>query len=176
MSVLPALALGIQKIATVFSETTGVSGADISIVKNNEAGFPVRWYIQLKSEPKTVNKDICLQISTELQSAVRRAPGSAGLLGITYGKSDCVSSVTQNYLSFDFKIGREFWEFISDDPDCYKKLWNLTISIAESFEDKSGLTLRELIEVKREELTKQFISKYGESGESMWNRFLQENM
>lgn len=166
----------IQKIATVFSETTGVSGADISIVKNNEAGFPVRWYIQLKSGPNTVNKDICLQISTELQSAVRRAPGSAGLLGITYGKSDRVSSVTQNYLSFDFKIGREFWEFISDDPDCYKKLWNLTISIAESFEDKSGLTLRELIEVKREELTKQFISKYGESGESMWNRFLQENM
>lgn len=68
------------------------------------------------------------------------------------------------------------FEFISDAPDCYKKLWNLTISIAESFEDKSGLTLREHIEVKREELTKQFISKYGESGESMWNRFLQENM
>lgn len=166
----------IQRIATAFCEKTGVGGADISIVKNNELGVPVRWYIQMKSGPNTVNKDICIQISSELQSAIRRAPGSAGMLGITYGKADRVSGITQKYLSFDFEAGRDFWEFISNDPKCYKKLWYLTISIAENFEDRGGLTLRELIEMKREELTEQFLFKYGEAGEKMWNNFLEENM
>lgn len=166
----------IQKIATAFCETTGVGGADISIVKENEQGVPVRWYIQMKSGPNTVNKDICIQISSELQSAVRRAPGSAGMLGITYGKADRVSGITQQYLNFDFEAGRDFWEFISNDPECYKKLWYLTISIAENFEDRGGITLKELIEMKREELTDQFLTKYGQSGERMWNNFLEENM
>ncbi|WHX97951.1 PmeII family type II restriction endonuclease [Neobacillus sp. DY30] len=166
----------IQKIATAFCEKTGVGGADISIVKENDFGVPVRWYIQMKSGPNTVNKDICIQISSDLQSAVRRAPGSAGLLGITYGKADRVSGITQQYLSFDFEAGRDFWEFISNDPECYRKLWYLTISIAENFEDRGGLTLKELIELKREELTAEFLSKYGESGNQMWNNFLEENM
>ncbi|WP_349407930.1 PmeII family type II restriction endonuclease [Pseudalkalibacillus sp. SCS-8] len=166
----------IQKIATAFCEKTGVGGADISIVKDNENGIPIRWYIQMKSGPNTVNKDICVQISSELQSAIRRAPGSAGMLGITYGKTDRVSGITQQYLSFDFEAGRDFWEFISNDPDCYKKLWLLTISISEGYEDSRGLTLKELIDKKRNELTDQFISKYGISGEKMWNTFLEENM
>ncbi|ARW37659.1 hypothetical protein BUN12_3663 [Bacillus amyloliquefaciens] len=166
----------IQRIATAFCEKTGVGGADISIVKKNELGVPVRWYIQMKSGPNTVNKDICIQITSELQSAIRRAPGSAGMLGITYGKADRVSGVTQKYLAFDFEAGRDFWEFISNDPICYKKLWYLTISIAENYEDRGGLTLKELIEMKREELTAQFLLKYGEAGEDMWNNFLEENM
>ena len=166
----------IQKIATSFCEPTGVSEADISIVKPNKDGFPVRWYIQLKSGPNTVNRSICIQISQELQSAVRRAPGSAGLLGITYGKETMVSGITQQYLSFDFEAGRNFWEFISNDPECYRKLWILTISIAEKYEDRGGYTLKELIEIKRIELTDQFIKKYGHSGEDMWNNFLEENM
>ncbi|WP_161974898.1 PmeII family type II restriction endonuclease [Bacillus timonensis] len=165
-----------QKIATAFCETTGVGGADISIVKENEFGVPVRWYIQMKSGPNTVNKDICVQISSELQSAIRRAPGSAGLLGIGYGKPGRVSGITQQYLSFDFEAGRDFWEFISNDSECYRKLWSLTIFIANNFEDRGGLTLKELIEKKREELTAQFIAKYGQSGERMWSNFLEENM
>ncbi|WHY88233.1 PmeII family type II restriction endonuclease [Neobacillus novalis] len=165
-----------QKIATAFCEMTGVGGADISIVKENEFGVPVRWYIQMKSGPNTVNKDICVQISSELQSAIRRAPGSAGLLGIGYGKPDRVSGITQQYLSFDFEAGRDFWEFISKDPECYRKLWSLTIFIANNFEDRGGLTLKELIEMKREQLTEQFVYKYGNSGERMWNNFLEENM
>jgi len=166
----------IQKIATCFCETTGVGGADISIVKTNELGFPVRWYIQMKSGPNTVNKDICVQISQELQSAVRRAPGSAGLLGVTYGKAERVSGITQQYLSFDFKAGRDFWEFISEDPECYRKLWYLTMSIAENFEDRGRITLKELIEIKRDELTREFLEKYGQAGERMWDNFLEENM
>jgi hypothetical protein len=168
--------MAIQKIATSFCETTGVGGADISIVKVNEQGIPVRWYIQMKSGPQTVNKDICIQISQELHSAVRRAPGSAGLLGITYGKQQRVSGITQQYLSFDFKAGRHFWEFISDDPECYKKIWEITIDISDNYRDKSGKTLKQLIEEKRIEITEHFITRYGESGDTMWNNFLDANM
>lgn len=167
----------IQKIATVFSDTSGVEGADIEIIRDtNGNGVPIKWHVQLKSGPSTVNKDICLQTSRELQSAVRRAPGSAGLLGITYGKANMVSSVTHKYLTFDFKAGREFWEFISGDPDCYKKLWLLTIDVAENYKHKSGKTLKELIEEKREELTKEFKNIYGNEGEIMWEKFLEWNM
>lgn len=167
----------IQKIATAFGNTTGVEGADIEIVRDvNGNGVPVKWHIQLKSGPSTVNKDICLQTTRELQSAVRRAPGSAGLLGITYGKAEKVSSITHKYLAFDFKAGREFWEFISGDPDCYKKLWQITIEVAENYTDRSGKTLKQLIEEKREQLTKEFEEKYGVGGEEMWNNFLEHNM
>ena len=167
----------IQKIATSFSDTSGVEGADIEIIRDtNGNGIPVKWHVQLKSGPSTVNKDICLQTSRELQSAVRRAPGSAGLLGITYGKEHMVSSVTHSYLSFDFKAGRDFWSFISGDPNCYKKLWLLTIDVAEKYRHKSGKSLKALIEENREELTTDFIEKYGESGEFMWENFLEWNM
>lgn len=165
-----------QSIATAFSEMTGVEGADISLVRNNEQGLPVRWYIQLKSGPNTVNKDICIQTSHDLQSAIRRAPGSAGLLGITYGKTEKVSGVTQKYLSFDYKAGREFWEFISGDPDCYKKLYALVVEVSNNYRDRSGITLNELIDEKRELLIRQFIERFGESGEEMWQGFLEGNM
>lgn len=167
----------IQKIATAFSNTTGVEGADIEIIRDsNGDGLPVKWHVQLKSGPSTVNKDICLQTTRELQSAVRRAPGSAGLLGITYGKAERVSSITHKYLMFDFKAGREFWEFISGDPECYKKLWRITIDIAESYTDKSGKTLKQLIEEKRVQLTNEFEIMYGSAGDDMWNSFLEGNM
>lgn len=166
----------IQEIATEFCEPTGVSEADISITKDNAEGIPVRWYIQLKSGPNTVNRSICAQISQELSSAIRRAPGSAGMLGITYGTEEMVSNITRKYLTMDFKAGREFWEFISEDPDCYKKLWKHTIDIAESFQDASGMTLKRLIELKREEMTTQFEERYGESGDDMWDNLLDENM
>lgn len=165
-----------QKIATVFTEGTGVAGADISMVRENQYGRPIRWYIQMKSGPSTVNKDICLQISQELQSAVRRDPGSAGLLGITYGRPERVSGITQQYLAFDYEAGREFWEFISGDPDCYIKLYRIAVDIASNYTDRSGMTLNELIEFKRFVLTEQFIERFGEAGEEMWQNFLEGNM
>lgn len=165
----------IQKIATAFSDTTGVEGADIQLDKQ-EDDRKVRWYIQIKSGPSTVNKDICKETSRELQSATRRDPGSAGLLAITYGRESDVSSVTHNYLDFDFKAGREFWEFVSGDSECYKQLWKLTIQVAENYSDSSGKNLKQLIEDKRKELTEEFKKRYGESGEEMWEKFLEDNM
>lgn len=167
----------VQKIATAFGTTSGVEGADFEISRDiNRNGVPIKWHIQLKSGPSTVNKDICLQTSRELRSAVRRAPGSAGLLGITYGKAERVSSITLNYLDFDFKAGREFWEFISGDPECYKKLWLITIEVAESYTDKSGKTLKQLIDEKRDQLTKEFETIYGNGSGDFWNKFLEGNM
>lgn len=112
--------LALQEAAKVFSEGTGVEGADILKTKEGR-----RHYIQVKSGPNTVPKDLGVRISQLLRSAQRRNRGSVALFGMCYGSKEQVSSVVRKYVEHEGGIswlsGREFWEFISDVPECFLK-------------------------------------------------------
>ncbi len=71
--------------------------------------------------------------------------------------------------------GREFWEFISDDPHCIDEIYQIAAEVGESFKGPDGQSLSQALESKIEELTAQFEALYGKSGDAMWDSLLEYN-
>lgn len=166
--------LVLQEVAKVFSEGTGVEGADIQKTKHNR-----RHYIQVKSGPNTIPKDMGQRIAQLLRSAQRRNRGSVALLGMCYGNREQVSSIVRQYVEgeggIDWLAGREFWDFISDDPGCIDEIYELAAAVGQGFRDHQGMTLAQIIEAKLQELETEFTRLYGKEGEEMWKKLLEHN-
>lgn len=164
----------LQDAARVFSEGTGVEGADILKTKKGR-----HHHIQVKSGPNTIPKDLGVRIAQLLRSAQRRNRGSLALYGMCYGSKARVSSIVRKYVQeeggVDWVSGREFWEFISDDPECLEEVYAIAAEVSETFKDPKGQSLSEVIDVKMKELIKEFGKTYGKSGSSMWKKLLKEN-
>lgn len=169
-----SLGTTLQEAAKVFSEGTGVEGADILKTKENK-----HHHIQVKSGPNTIPKDMGVRITQLLNSARRRNRGSVAMFGMCYGTQKQVSSIVRKYVEkeggVEWIAGREFWEFISDDPNCIDEIYQIATEVSETFKDKRGQTLKEVVNSKIAELEKQFENRYGKSGSSMWENLLKYN-
>jgi hypothetical protein len=162
--------IALQEAAKVFSEGTGVEGADI--LKNRDGRH---YHIQVKSGPNTVPKDMAVRITELLQSAQRRNRGSVGLFGMCYGSPEQVSGIVRKYVEVDTLVGRQFWEFISGDPACIEEVYAIAGQVGETFRDAGGQTLSQTIEDKITEMESEFRSLYGEGGAPMWLNLLERN-
>lgn len=159
-----------QKLAAIFCEPTGVEGADL--MKRKEGRY---YYIQVKAGPNTVDKDACIKLSNDLRKAQRRHLGAITVFGMAYGSEEQISNIVRSYLDVDMMlIGKDFWEFISGDPDCLQELYEIAGEVARSFRDKRGRTIAQLLEEKLEQLLKEFEVTYGSEGDEMWQRLLQK--
>ncbi len=166
--------IALQDAAKVFSEGTGVEGADILKTKEGR-----HYHIQVKSGPNTIPKDLGVRIAQLLRSAQRRNRGSLALYGMCYGSRARVSSIVRKYVQeeggVDWISGREFWEFVSDDPQCLERIYDIAAEVGRTFKDPKGQSLSEVIEVKIQELTKEFERIYGKCGSEMWKKLLEDN-
>lgn len=166
--------LALQKAARVFSEGTGVEGADI--LKTHEGRH---YYIQVKSGPNPIPKEQAKRIADLLRSAQRRNRGSVALFGMCYGTRDQVSSIVRKYIAeeggVDWLAGREFWKFISGDPGCVDEIYAIAAEVGETFRDPQGQTLAEILEAKLDELEREFQALYGSDEETMWRNLLARN-
>jgi len=164
----------LQDAAKVFSEGTGVEGADILKTKKTR-----HYHIQVKSGPNTIPKDLGVRISQLLRSAQRRNRGSVALFGMCYGSKEQVSGIVKKYVEkeggVDWLTGKEFWEFISDEPSCIEEIYELAAEVAENFRDSQGQTLSGILNNKIEELQKQFEELYGDKAERIWSNLLTHN-
>ncbi|PWH14121.1 MAG: hypothetical protein DDG58_13230 [Ardenticatenia bacterium] len=169
-----AFGLALQEAAKVFSEGSGVEGADIMKTRSG-----CHYYIQVKSGPNTIPKDMGIRISQLLRSAQRRNRGSIALFGMCYGNKHQVSSIVRKYVEqeggVEWLAGREFWEFISGDQDCIDEIYKIAGEVGEEFRDAKGHTLSEILEDKIQDLLEQFRSLYGSNGDEMWHNLLQHN-
>jgi len=166
--------IALQNAAKVFSDGTGVEGADILKSKKGK-----HHHIQVKSGPNTIPKDLGVRIAQLLRSAQRRNRGSVALYGMCYGSKARVSSIVRKYVQeeggVDWISGREFWKFISDDPDCLEQIYDIAAEVGRTFKDPKGQSLSEVINTKIHELTKEFERTYGKSGSKMWKILLKKN-
>ena len=173
-STVTSFGKALQDAAKVFSEGTGVEGADILKTKEGR-----HYHIQVKSGPNTIPKDLGVRISQLLRSAQRRNLGSVALFGMCYGSKQQVSGIVRKYVEQEGGIswltGREFWEFISNDPHCIDEIYEIAAEASEDFRDAQGQTLPEILDTKIEELTGQFEKLYGESSSLMWENLLKRN-
>jgi len=158
----------LQEIAKLFSEGTGVEGADIQKSKDNR-----HYHIQVKSGPSTMDKDAVRHMSQLLLSVQRRNRGSIALLGMCYGTREQVMSTVKKYSDVDWLIGREFWKFISDDDSCIDEIYDLANQVGSTFLDAQGQNLSEILDSKTEELAAEFVDRYGRSGIEMWRNLLE---
>lgn len=85
--------IALQNAAKVFSEGTGVEGADVLKTKKGR-----HHHIQVKSGPNTIPKDLGVRIAQLLRSAQRRNRGSLALYGMCYGNKARVSSIVRKYV------------------------------------------------------------------------------
>lgn len=166
--------VALQQAAIIFSEGTGVEGEDILKTKNGK-----HYHIQVKSGPNTVPKDLAIRIAQLLRSAQRRNKGSIALYGMCYGNKARVSSIVKKYMQdeggIDWISGREFWEFVSDDPKCLETIYDIANMVGKTFRDPQGKSLSHVIKDKIHELTKEFEKVYGKKGSNMWKRLLEKN-
>ena len=159
----------LEKVALVFGETTGAEGADMMLTRDGR-----HYYIQVKSGPNTVPKDLADRTSELLQSVQRRNRGSVAIFGMCYGNPDRVSGIVKTHIKVDYYIGKEFWAFISGEENCVEEIFELAAEVGDSFEDESGKTFHEVVEEKIAELTREFRQSYGD-GPGMWHRILEKN-
>ncbi len=160
----------LEKVAQVFGESTGVEGADIMLTRGGR-----HYYIQVKSGPNTVPKDLAARTSELLQSAQRRNRGSIALFGMCYGNPGRVSNIVRRYVGVDYLIGREFWEFISGESGCIDRIYEIAHSVSRHFRDSTGHSMQQILEEKITELTAAFRDRYGDSGTEMWEKLLERN-
>ncbi len=159
----------LEKVALVFGETTGAEGADMMLTRDGR-----HYYIQVKSGPNTVPKDLADRTSELLQSVQRRNRGSVALFGMCYGNPDRVSGIVRTHIKVDYYIGKEFWSFISGEEGCIEEIFAIAAEVGDSYEDSSGKTFHEVVEEKIDELTEEFHQTYGD-GPEMWDRILEKN-
>lgn len=171
---MTSFGIALQDAAKVFSEGTGVEGADVLKTKGG-----THHHIQIKSGPNTIPKDLGVRIAQLLRSAQRRNLGSVALYGMCYGSQEQVSSIVRKYVQDEGGInwisGREFWEFISDDPSGIDEIYEIAAEVGKSFKAPDGQSLSEVLDSKIEELAEQFETLYGRSGDSMWDNLLKYN-
>lgn len=183
-----SLGTQLQKVARIVGSvmySSGVAGADL---EGQHEALQRHLLMQVKSGPDTVNLDIANQIHTKLNQAERRIKGGglpAGwsvekMLGMTYGRPDHRSGfvIGLGDKGVDVsKIGREFWDFITDDDNMHRELFALAATVALKYRNGSGKTLPEAISDAKTALTAEIEAKYGDAlGGINWEKLLDDNM
>jgi len=92
-----------------------------------------------------------------------------------YGNEEAVSNIIKTYMS-DVKrlVGKEFWEFISDDPDCQEKILIIAIELGNNYKDKKDNSLKEVIERKIKYVEKELKKLYGSDQKTFWKNVLED--
>jgi hypothetical protein len=173
-SLVTAMGTALQATAKVIAgQGSGVAGADIEKITGGR-----RYFVQVKSGPDTANKDIAQNIATLLNSARARDPDAICLLGVCYGRPEQISGIAHRELQnrgVGLRVGKEFWEFIGDDPATMAEVLELAGEAAEGVE-AGDEPYSERVERKLTQLIDEFRRRYGyELAEDTWRRFLAEN-
>ena len=168
----------VEAIARVFGEPTAVQGIDLEKREPRPGGGIDIYYIQVKSGPNTIHQDTQHQIEQKFDYALRRNPRAIPLLGIAYGDASRANSFTRRLMNrYKVLFGREFWGFISGDPSCMDKIYQISIRVATTYRptfrgQAVKRTLQEILDDKIDEITRQWEATYGPFGPQMWERIL----
>lgn len=87
-----------------------------------------KFYLQIKSGPNTMNVDMVNSLNEVINEYRIREPEATLLLGMTYGKKNRISSqIRKNLNDFDksFLIGRELWDFVSEEKDFHREIFTI---------------------------------------------------
>lgn len=162
-SIVTSMGFLVEKLLLTSSSAVSKAEQPWDIVKTDTKGR--RHWIQVKSGPNDMDADQIRHWAGLI--ADRMTKRDKPYIGTTYGKRDG-GSVTmglfKTYLP-DWKnrtlIGKELWDFISDDPHYHDKLFPLLAEAASQILGTQSIEQR--IQVRIEQITKEFCDRYGSS-------------
>lgn len=139
------------------NDYTGRAGSRFDLVKTSQG---TDYYIQLKSGPNTMNVQMVNALNDAIGKIEADKPDAIAILGMTYGRKNRISSqISGNIDNPDvrIKIGREFWDFVSDETDFHLKLFERLDLATESV---LGAGFVEIIQAKIDEFETAWHKRY----------------
>lgn len=165
-SIVTSFGMVVQNMLSVTSESVHKvkSGWDLVKVKDG-----VNNWIQVKSGPNDMDKDQIVYWAGQIAD-VEQA-GGKGYIGMTYGKRDnqtVTLSLLKSYLpdqELKTLIGRELWDFLSDDTELHSHVLNILRQ--EAIRVLNGNNIVGEVEACVRKVTKEFVERYGDGPEGV---------
>ena len=166
-SIVTSFGMAVQGMLATTSGSVQKVRSGFDLLKLDKEGR--RHWIQVKSGPNDMDKDQVVYWKGEIDKVT--AAGDRGYVGITYGKRTNRSvsmGLLKKYLpDWEIKtlVGRELWEFLSDDPGLYARVLEILRTQAVAVLNSSDIMSELDTCVSR--VTKEFLSSYGDGPEGV---------
>lgn len=121
------------------------------------------YYIQAKAGPNTMNVGMVESLNTAIELVEEKNEDSMGVLGMTYGNPEIVSSqIRENLDEYEKKayIGEEFWELVSGEKEYMSFLVTTINNVNNELSEEFGAEYGELLELKIDQLSNDWSAKY----------------
>lgn len=166
-SIVTSMGFFVEKLLLASSATVSRSEKPWDIVKTDRNRK--KHWIQVKSGPNDMDADQIRLWAGIIAKKVTK--GDKAYIGTTYGnraRASVTMGLFKTYLPDWGKrtlIGRELWDFISDDPSYHEKLFPLLAEAASQILGTQSIEHR--IQSRVDYITKEFSKKYGTSRASV---------
>ena len=134
-------------------------------------------YVQVKSGPNTMNIGMVDSLNKMIEKIEEKHENATGVLGMTYGERNQVSSqIRGNLNDFNEKglIGQGFWELVTGDEEFYAELIELIDDLSKEYEERYERSYFDLIENKISQLADDWEDEYGAKGKEGLDAFVAE--
>jgi hypothetical protein len=162
-SIVTSMGFFVEKLLLASSDSAAECENPWDILKTDSRRK--RHWIQVKSGPNDMDADQIKYWSRLIAKKVSK--GDKAYIGITYGKrtkTGVTMGLFKTYLPDWEKrtlIGRELWDFISEDPTYHEKLFPMLADAASQVLGEESI--EERIQARIESITKEFSKTYGAS-------------
>ena len=161
-SIVTSMGYFVERLLLSSSELVENPSKGWDILKIDDEGN--NHWIQVKSGPNDMDKDQIVYWANEISKKIKE--GDNAYIGITYGNKS-QNTVTFNLMRQSLPdweirtlVGRELWDFISDDPDYHSKV--LTALRNAAWIVLSGESISEEIELCIKRIKEEFLKRYGD--------------
>lgn len=163
-SIVTSMGFFVERLLLASSETVDKSprGSGWDLLKTKVNGS--KHWIQVKSGPNDMDKDQIVYWAAKIEEKI--SEGEKAYIGITYGKrtNETVTFGLMKQLLPDWEmktlVGRELWDFISDDPNYHSKLLETLRRSAHQVLNVRSIT--EELDACVDRIKNEFVEKYGE--------------
>lgn len=128
-------------------------------------------WLQIKSGPNNMDKDQVVYWAEQIQEKVRE--GDKAFIGFTYGqrtsKTVTIGLLKQILPDWEMQtlIGKELWNFLSEDADYSSKLFEVLRKSAHQILHQNSLS--EEIDICADRVTNEFIQEFGDGHQGVSN-------
>jgi hypothetical protein len=166
-SIVTSMGNFVEKVLASSSDRAELVPKEWDILKKTADGK--KCWIQVKSGPNDMDKDQIDKWSEKIKKKTEE--GDRCYIGITYGKREnntVTLGLFRSYLE-DWEnktlIGRELWDFVSEDPTYHEKLFDTLLECGTDVLGEESLCQE--IEQCINKLTQEFVLKYGNGPEGI---------
>lgn len=172
-SIVTSFGLIVQNMIGSTSETVKKLRSGWDLLKTDRDQR--KHWIQVKSGPNDMDKDQVIYWSNQIDKVI--SEGHSGYIGMTYGKRDSQTvtiGLLKKYLpDWEMKtlIGKELWDFLSDDPDLHSRV--LKVLREQATIVLNGNNILDELDNCVKRVTEEFLDRYGD-GQDGVDRYLDD--